>query len=735
MTAPRLRHAQRGKELAFGGVASTRGATLNRSSAGERLTWGPLPINEPSGRVLLMRRPASRCGLDLGALSSLNIEVAEVATIGQASELLARQSHCVVIVVVSTTAMELPASGLADLRTANPDAVFIVVLTEDCAALPPARLVHDSVVGVLRCPCELDALARLVDEAMLLHRKRDLAAGLRAENWGDGLLLVEDCLADAYLCRELLQEVLGSVNVYEAATLAHGIELARRQDISLALVDLGLPDAHGLDVVRQIRAAVPALPLVVLSGMAEDLSEQALALGAQQVLSKNEMTPQALARCLRRARLVAGATMEVHYLATHDPLTGLLNSQQFREQLATTLSRLKRQASECALIYLDLDGFKPVNDTYGHAMGDQVLELCAERLRGELRDFDMAGRMGGDEFAVLVEGTGDTAALSHIAERILQRLSEPMALEQGITVEVSASLGIATFPNDAMSVADLIAAADLAMYRAKRGGSGRYVFHCSRPSRMPPSPSLPPADLAIRDAVQQRRFGLAFQPLVDLESREPVCFEALLRLQHDGVELEPARLVGLLEQMELMNEVGRWVLSEACRAAAARRQRGCPARVAVNLSAQQLSSGDLFQTVAQVLDEYQVPPDCLELEVTERVLDATPMAHWEPLAALREHGVRIVLDDFGLGTSSLHSLRELPMDGLKVDGVLVDEAASDPLARRLLSGLIELAHGMGYVVTAERIEHDHQAQLLRRMGCDYGQGYLYGIPTLMPRAA
>ena len=693
--------------------------------------------SELAGTVLLVQPSDGTGEIDGNWLREAGLSVAQAATIHGACDLLMRDEYQVVVAVVSANDNGIPAGAIEYLRVAAPESVFVVVLGEDCDGLVPQMFIHDSVVGVMRSPYEADALVRMAAQGIALHRSRDLASGLRGEQWGEGVLLVEDCAADAYLCRERLQEVLGDVEVFQATTLEDGIELTRRHAISLALVDLGLPDAHGLDVVRQLRSSVPGLPLVVLSGMAEDLSEQALALGAQQVLSKNEMTDVALTRCLRRARLLAGATQEVHYLATHDPLTGLFNSQQFRDRMATTLARLKRQAAGCALIYLDLDGFKPVNDTHGHTAGDQVLSVCADRLRSTLREFDIAGRMGGDEFAVLVEGTADIGDLSHIAERIVNAVAEPIDIGDGVCVNVSASLGVALFPADGKTAANLIAAADAAMYRAKRRGPGRYVFHHNRPSSLPPV-SLLPIDRALREAVLERRFRLAYQPLVDMEDHLPVSFEALLRLDADGwrrdcdgLRIDSAQLVQLLEQMELMDDVGEWVLTEACRSAAARRKKGCPARVAVNLSSQQLARGNFAAVVLELLNRFKLPADILELEITERVLNDTPVNDWEQLQVLREEGVRVILDDFGVGTSSLHSLRELPMDGLKVDGVLLDDAAEDPVARRLLGGLIELAHNMGYVVTAERIEHEHQATLLRRMGCDYGQGYLYGRPELV----
>ena len=420
----------------------------------------------------------------------------------------------------------------------------------------------------------------------------------------------------------------------------------------------------------------------------------------------------------------ARAAAETVHQALHDSLTGLPNRALFQDRLHTALDEAERNRSEVAVLFGDIDGFKAVNDSLGHPAGDELLTSIAERLDGVLRSGDTAARVGGDEFAILIEEVRDRDAPRKLAERVLETLAQPFQL-RGQEITVSASLGIATGRGQADH---MIRNADLAMYRAKTNGKGRYEhfepgMHAAVLKRLALEEDL-------QHALEREQFVLHYQPIVGLETGEILGVEALVRWQHPTRGLvAPGEFIPLAEESRQIIRLGRWVLGEACRQAAlwqARYRRADPPLdVHVNVSGVQLEQRDLTDEVEQALERSGLPPSTLTLEITETGLMADPRAD-VTLAALKTIGVKLAVDDFGTGYSSLEYLRRYPIDILKVAKAFVDELRDGTEGSPLVQAIVDLARSFGLAVVAEGIEQSGQRDRLIELGCTHGQGFFFG---------
>ncbi|WP_369251838.1 putative bifunctional diguanylate cyclase/phosphodiesterase [Geodermatophilus amargosae] len=413
----------------------------------------------------------------------------------------------------------------------------------------------------------------------------------------------------------------------------------------------------------------------------------------------------------------------------HDGLTGLANRALFTDRVGQALRRTVRGGGSVAVLSLDLDGFKAVNDSLGHAAGDALLREVASRLRAAVRADDTVARLGGDEFAVLVEQTGegdDEALLT--AARALEVVARPVALPGG-AVTVSASVGVAVGRGDTGG-ASLIGDADLALYAAKLDGRNRVQRF--EPGMRAAARAARELEQELRGAGTRGEFRLVYQPVIGLTDRRVTGFEALLRWDSPRLgPVAPDRFVPVAEAAGLMDEIGAWVLREACSTAAVWRHRhpGAGAfTMAVNVSATQLASPDLVGSIARALAESGLPAGALVLEVTETALVGDPERAAACLAALRALGVRLALDDFGTGYSSLAHLRQFTVDVLKIDRSFVSSMAEGEPLPAIVRGTIDLGRTLGLEVLAEGVEHEHQAQLLAEGRCDTAQGYLFARP-------
>jgi diguanylate cyclase (GGDEF)-like protein/PAS domain S-box-containing protein len=420
------------------------------------------------------------------------------------------------------------------------------------------------------------------------------------------------------------------------------------------------------------------------------------------------------------------AEERVLYQAHHDGLTGLPNPDQFRARLEAAIEAASRTHRQVALLFLDLDNFKAVNDTRGHAIGNQLLQLVAFRLERVLRPEDTVARLGGDEFTIVAGSMHSKADAALVAEKILATLTRPYLLE-GREIYISASMGIAMCPDDGLDHDTLLRKADIAMYHAKELGRNRFVFCSHAGSEKAVAQMTLEADL--RRALERKEFVVHFQPQIDSSSGEVVALEALVRWQHPERGLVmPDEFIPVAERAHLIVPIGEWVLREACRRAVKWREVSPNLRVAVNLSSVQFQQADFEEMIDSVLKDTGIPPNLLELEITESVAMRNPEAALDILRSLKSKGIRISIDDFGTGYSSLSYLSRFPIDSLKIDQRFVRDIERGGADSMIISAVIALAHQLKLTVIAEGVETETQAEFLRARNCEHQQGYLFSHP-------
>lgn len=434
----------------------------------------------------------------------------------------------------------------------------------------------------------------------------------------------------------------------------------------------------------------------------------------------------ATAMVLRSRAAVRNAENRLHALAHTDAVTGTGNRHAFNERLAAAIEAARDQGTRVALVYIDLDNFKTLNDTFGHAAGDGLLRQVARRLQSVVRSTDAISRLGGDEFAVILPLDMDDAALNTYGQRIVGTFHHSFT-EVGQQMTMTCSAGIATFPGDAADMDGLVSNADTAMYRAKEMGKNRCVrFDASMNQAVVRRQAI---EHALRAALQQGEgLALHYQPLFAATDRALVGAEALLRWSHAELgNVSPLEAVMVAEDCGLIVPLGYWVMRTACRDAA-RWQAGGPLRVSVNISARQLGDPQFLERVMDILREEGLPAHLLEIELTETVLMDNMEAGAHTLHRLSQLGIHLAIDDFGTGYSSLAYLRQLPMRRLKIDRSFVKDLPGQEHSRTIVTAIVALAHGLGLQITAEGVETPEQADYLVRQGCDVLQGYLFARP-------
>lgn len=541
------------------------------------------------------------------------------------------------------------------------------------------------------------------------------------------VLIADDDRSTRSALRYALQ--LKGYQVVEAVDGAAALALLERKLPDVVLMDAMMPGMDGFATCARMKELPQArdIPVLMITALDDRHSiEQAYAAGATDYITK-PLHLNAVVQRVGRAIEALHTERHVRHLAYNDMLTGLPNRALFGDLLRQQIDRARQTHTAVAVLFLDLDRFKFVNDSLGHESGDKLLKAVAERLRQCVRVGDHVARLGGDEFTVVLEELASTPAAAIAADKIAKALSEPFHIE-GHDVFISASIGISLFPRDGEDVSTLLRHADTAMYEAKRANRGHQFYEPGMEVSVSEHLLL---EGALRRALERGELSLHYQPEICARDGELCGAEALLRWQHPTRgAVSPAEFIPLAEETGLINPIGDWALREACLQWTQWQARIRPeARLSINLSGKQLLAADFASRVETILSETGLPPQRLVFEITESVWMEQATEGLSTLHRLKNLGIRLAIDDFGTGYSSLSYLKRLPVDILKVDRAFVRDIAHSPADRAIVQGIMALAHSLGLEVIAEGVEHEAQRAVLVELGCDHLQGYLFSRPV------
>ena len=519
----------------------------------------------------------------------------------------------------------------------------------------------------------------------------------------------------------------------------YGLSSMERELDFAVLLSLINPDDR--DTVRCAveRAVAEASSLSVQHRLAlKNGGERILHLQADALLDEDGK-PRELSGTVLDITQLRKAEDEVQFLAYHDGLTGLGNRRLFAEHLNRVLAQARRNHSMVAVLLIDLDHFKRINDTFGHSVGDLFLQNAAERLKSCVRESDFVSRathqdagaalsrFGGDEFMVALSGLSDLKEIGHVSERILESLARPFEID-GQEIVVTGSIGIALWPANGADVEELLRNADAAVYSAKESGRSCYEFY-DRSMNAVAEKNLR-LESELRSALERGGLEVHYQPKMDLGTGKITGFEALARWKHPEFgPIPPDRFIPLAEQAGLISQLGDYVLREACNQGKAWKESGlAPVRIAVNLSAYQFRTDELAEVVTRIIEETPIDPKQLDLEITESAMMQNQAVTVRVLSRLKGIGVTVSLDDFGTGYSSLGYLKGFPVDSVKIDRSFIQEITSNSEDAALTAAIISMAQALSLRVVAEGVETEEQLELLRAQGCEEAQGYLFSRP-------
>lgn len=525
------------------------------------------------------------------------------------------------------------------------------------------------------------------------------------------------------------------LNKQRVTSLEKTFELIHESCIDSLFIDIDLLEGNAANAIYHLQQSNFEIPIIVI--LSEEDEAQATEMqkaGAQDFILKSEIEEKIVLRAIRYAKeknqllnqLQKSHDLE-HHLAYHDFLTGLPNRLLFQDRLNQAVVQCKRSKDEVALFFLDLDGFKKINDTLGHSFGDQLLKMVASRLKRAIRESDTVSRFGGDEFTVLLQKVKSATDTKTIAKKILDILSKPFMINER-EIYITTSIGISLFPKDANDSETLVKKADVAMYRAKSAGKNNYMHYTfSMDESLFESLTL---ENSLRKAIKQDHLVVYYQPQIEVTTGKIFGLEALVRWQHPDYGLiPPDRFITLAEETGLITEIDEWVLRKACEQTKTWHSAGFKnLKIAVNLSGRNFKQKNLFERFNGILKDTGFPAEHLWVEITEKSIVSNIEQTIEVLHQLKNIGLKIALDDFGIAYSSLNYLKRLPIDMLKVDRSFVAGIPADRDDSAISTAIVVLAKSMMLQVIAEGVETKEQLMFFKALNCEGMQGYLFGKP-------
>jgi diguanylate cyclase (GGDEF)-like protein len=542
------------------------------------------------------------------------------------------------------------------------------------------------------------------------------------------VLVVDDDPAIRLVIRHAMQQ--NGYQVIEASNGLEAVQFSIRQIPDLILMDAVMPEMDGFRATQEIRKieACDDTPILMATSLDDDESiARAFNVGACDYITK-PFNWSVLKHRVRRMLQAANAQRRIQHLAYHDALTGLPNRMLFMDRIDQAISRAQREEGQFALLFIDIDHFKVINDSMGHDAGDQLLNLISGRLRDVLRKSDTVARLGGDEFTVIIEYLQHPDDVIQITKNILSTLDFPAEIN-GKEVYVGGSIGIAMYPQDGENFGVLLKNADTAMYKAKELGRNTFQFYASEMSHK----AMQRLELEnqIRTALKEEQFEVYYQPKVDLQNNECIGVEALVRWNHPQRGfISPDDFVPLAEEIGLITQLDEWVMKTACLQFMQWKQQGYPLQnLSVNISSRHFKEGNLIEYCTTLLEMTGIAAECLEIELTESALVDNYSNAKYILDKLHTMGLRIALDDFGTGYASMAYLKEFPFDTVKIDRSFIRDIPQDYEDAAIVTAMIQLSQALKLNIVAEGIETDQQRHFLYDNACGYGQGYLWSRPV------
>jgi len=552
------------------------------------------------------------------------------------------------------------------------------------------------------------------------------------------LLIVDDNLEDQTVYQRYISKTFGEqIHIHVIDKGMPALQFIKENKVDCILLDYQLPDMTGLDFLEKLSTQFKThVPIIMLTGTGnEKVAVDALKLGAYDYLNKGEIQQEILYKTIANAvekailtKRLESQEAQIEYLAYYDYLTGVPNRAHFENRLREVLTQAQEKNQYFTLLLLDLDRFKSVNDKHGHEVGDTLLKEVTKLFKQCLRKTDLLARVGGDEFAIILNGVSDTKEINNFANKLLQVLSKPIIINDN-QIAISPSIGIACFPLAGKTISKMVSNADIALYQAKDAGKNNYQYFTNELKEL--SQHQLAIENALHEAINQGDFYLYFQPIFDVDTHDLYAVETLLRSNHAILnQISPKKMIEVANEAGLIIQLGYWIIEHVFQQLQLwQKQNSKKFKLSINLSARQLSHTNWFKNFCDLMNKYHIDPKDLIFELTEAdVLLNIDNAH-QQLSLLTNLGCEIFIDDFGTGYSSLNLIRKLPITGLKLDKSFLEEYKKNTFNEKLIHSIILLANNLNLVLIIEGIETADQLDFIKNYPKVKGQGFFLGTPV------